>query len=133
MELTNLLAENILTSYNVMMDSLSKGEAPTLIVFGLMRNINILKSELEAYLTMKKKLIEKHNITSDEQINTTPEGQAFVEELTPIASEKIKIEFHKLNLTFEQLCEKMETCNAMIAGDVRMLSLICSDKTTITT
>lgn len=127
MEATNITAEVLLTTYSSMLNSLKNSESPALLVFGIMRNVTILQNTLKDYFAVKGDLIKKYNITSDEQINSTDEGKAFTEEFLPIANEVVNLELHKLNITFEELCTKMENSNAVITGDVRSLELICKD------
>lgn len=127
MKVTNIIAENLLTTYNSMLNSLKNSESPALVVFGIMKNVTILQNALKDYFAIKGDLIKEHNITSDEQINSTDEGKAFMADFLPVANEAVNIELHKLNLTFEELCTKMENSNAIITGDVRSLELICKD------
>ena len=133
MKMTNMDADILLQTYSKMKQSLANSVAPTIVVFGLQKNIRILQTELKDYLEFKGQLLDKYNITQDAQINNTPEGQSFLQEFTPLAQEIADVELHKINLTFDDMCDLMENCNAMIAGNVDALMYICKDESEVDT
>ena len=131
MEMTNMQADMILGQLNTIYTSLTKSAepAPCTVTFGLAKNIRKCQTELKEYFEEKQKLLEKYNITTDAQINSTPEGQKFLAEFSPLSMENSEIEFHKLKMTFDELCDIMENFSGAMIGDPMILQLICKDET----
>lgn len=131
MEMTNMQADMILGQLNTIYASLTKSAepAPCTVTFGLAKNIRKCQTELKEYFEEKQKLLEKYNITTDAQINGTPEGQKFLAEFSPLSMENSEIEFHKLKMTFDELCDVMENFSGVMTGDPMILQLICKDET----
>ena len=130
MEITNIQADMILGQLNTMYSSLTKNSepAPCTLTFGLAKNIRKVQTELKEYFEEKQKLLQKYEITSDVQINNTENGQKFLAEFSPLSMENSEIEFHKLKMTFDELCDVMENYPGSMIGDVMTLQLICKDE-----
>lgn len=130
MEITNIQADMILGQLNTMYASLTKNSdpAPCTLTFGLAKNIRKAQTELKEYFEEKQKLLQKYEITSDAQINGTENGQKFLAEFSPLSMENSEIEFHKLKMTFDELCDVMENYPGSMVGDVMTLQLICKDE-----
>lgn len=130
MEITNMQADMILGQLNTIYTSLTKSAepAPCTVTFGLAKNIRKCQTELKEYFEEKQKLLEKYDITTDAQINGSPEGQKFLAEFSPLSMENSEIEFHKLKMTFDELCDVMENYSGAMVGDPLVLQLICKDE-----
>ena len=72
--------------------------------------------------------MQKYDITTDAQINGTENGQKFLAEFNPLSIETSEIEFHKLRMTFDELCDVMENYSGAMIGDPMILQLICKDE-----
>lgn len=130
MEMTNMQADMILGQLNTIYASLTKSAepAPCTLTFGLAKTIRKCQTELKEYFEEKQKLLQKYDITTDAQISGTENGQKFLAEFNPLSMETSEIEFHKLRMTFDELCDVMENYSSAMIGDPMILQLICKDE-----
>ena len=80
------------------------------------------------YFEEKRKLLQKYDITTDAQINSTENGQKFLAEFNPLSMENSGVEFHKMRMTFSEVCDVIENCQGILEGDIMILQLICKDE-----
>lgn len=124
MEMTNMQADMMFGELTTIAASMKNGGS-SIIRFGLLRNIRKFENELNEYFEIKRQLLQKYDITTDEQLTTTESGKLFMEEFTPIAEEKVNVDLHVINMTFDELCDSMEAQNVNISGDITLLELFC--------
>lgn len=132
MKITNMQADIILGQLSTIYTSLTKNNEPVPCVLsaGLAKNIRKMQGELKEYFEEKQKLLQKYQITSDVQINNTPEGKKFLHEFTPLSQENSGVEFHKIKTTFDELCDVLENYSGNMTGDPFALQYICKDEDT---
>ena len=95
------------------------GQLNTIYAF-LMKNSELVPCTLSAGLAK--------NITTDAQINSTENGQKFLAEFNPLSMENSGVEFHKMRMTFSEVCDVIENCQGILEGDIMILQLICKDE-----
>ena len=91
-----------------------------------------MQGELKEYFEEKQKLLQKYEITSDAQISDqqNENGQRFLAEFTPLSVENSGVELHKIRMTFDELCDVLESYSGSISGDIMTLQLICKNEET---
>lgn len=129
MEITNMQADIILGQLNTIYASLAQNgvPAPCTLMFGLAKNIRRAQTELKEYFEEKDKLRQKYGITEGDQLNTE-NGQRFLVEFNALGVENSEVEFHKLKMTFDELCDTMENYSGAVVGDLMALQFICKDE-----
>lgn len=134
MEITNMQADMLLTQLSTIYTSLTKNSepAPCVLTVGLAKNIRKMQGELKEYFEEKQKLLQKYEITSDAQISDqqNENGQRFLAEFTPLSVENSGVELHKIRMTFDELCDVLESYSGSISGDIMTLQLICKNEET---
>lgn len=135
MQITNMQADMILGQLNTIYTSLTKNSEPIpcALSAGLAKNIRKIQEELKEYFEEKQKLLQKYKITSDAQINGTENGQKFLSEFTPLSMENSGVEFHRMKMTFDELCDVFENYHGSIVGDIMVLQFICKDENEVDT
>lgn len=130
MEMTNMQADMILGQLNTIYAFLMKNSelVPCTLSAGLAKNIRKIQEELKEYFEEKHKLLQKYDITTDAQINGTENGQKFLAEFNPLSMENSGVEFHKMRMTFNEVCDVIENCQGILEGDIMILQLICKDE-----
>ena len=61
-------------------------------------------------------------------MNSTENGQKFLAEFNPLSMENSGVEFHKMRMTFSEVCDVIENCQGILEGDIMILQLICKDE-----
>lgn len=134
MEFTNMQADMLLTQLSTIYTSLTKNSepAPCVLTVGLAKNIRKMQGELKEYFEEKQKLLQKYEITSDAQISDqqNENGQRFLAEFTPLSVENSGVALHKIRMTFDELCDVLESYSGSISGDIMTLQLICKNEET---
>ena len=120
MEMTNKQAEMILgqlyTIYAFLMKNIEL--VPCTLSAGLAKNIRKIQGELKEFFEEKHNLLQKYDITTDAQINGTENGQKFLAEFNPLSMENSGVEFHKMRMTFSEVCDVNENCQGILGGDI---------------
>ena len=109
MEMTNMQADMILGQLNTIYAFLMKNSelVPCTLSAGLAKNIRKIQEELKEYFEEKRKLLAEFN---------------------PLSMENSGVEFHKMRMTFSEVCDVIENCQGILEGDIMILQLICKDE-----
>lgn len=128
MKFTNGGAYNMMLSLNNMIQKFGNKDVSSVLLFGIMRNIRILSTELKEFEEIRQKLMEKYKIDeehkNDEDLNDRI--QKCESELSPITEEEIKVDLHHISYDFDRVQDILEKVDVPInIQDVISLQLIC--------
>lgn len=128
MKFTNGGAYNMMLSLNNMIQKFESKDVSSVILFGIMRNIRILSTELKEFEEIRQKLMQKYEIDekhkNDEDLNDRI--QKFESELSPITEEEIEVDIHHISYEFDKVQTVLEKIDIPISlQDIVFLQLIC--------
>ncbi len=133
MKFTNGGAYNMMLSLNNMIQKFESKDVSSVILFGIMRNIRILSTELKEFEEIRQKLMQKYEIDekhkNDEDLNDRI--QKFESELSPITEEEIEVDIHHISYEFDKVQTVLEKIDIPISlQDIVFLQLICKQPST---
>lgn len=131
MKFTNGTAYSMLVSFGNMLQTFGQKKVSSVIVFGIMRNLRILNTELNEFNELRQKYLLKYNIDddhkNDEDIKDRIEKCEL--ELAPVTQEEIEVNLHRISYDFDQLQENLEKADVLISmQDIFFLQLICKQE-----
>lgn len=128
MKFTNWTAHNMWISFDSMLQTFGQKKVSSVIIFGIMRNIRLLSTELTEFNEIKQKCLQKYKI--DEAHKNDADIEERIKkcnlELNTIGQEEIEVHLHQISYNFDQLQENLENADVLISmQDIMFLQLIC--------
>lgn len=128
MKFTNGSAYNMMLTLNNIIQKFGNKDISSVILFGIMKNIRILSTEIKEFEEIRQKLMQKYEIDEEHKDDTDLLDRIKLceDELEIIVKEEIDINIYHISYEFNKVQDILEKIDVPInMQDVVFLQLIC--------